>query len=62
IANTAVAHLALASRRPLYTGVACHTLLEEDVADGGVSIVGGAAFVPDAPGLGLTALHLPKNV
>lgn len=59
IANTAVAHLALASRRPIYTGVACHLLLEENIADGGVRVEDGHAVVDDLPGLGITALHLP---
>ena len=37
IANTAVAHLALASKYPLYCGVTCHFLLERDIVeDGGV--------------------------
>ncbi|QRP48461.1 enolase C-terminal domain-like protein [Amycolatopsis sp. FDAARGOS 1241] len=54
IANTAVAHLAVASRNPLYTGVACHTLFEQDiVANGGVTITDGIADVSDRPGLGI---------
>ncbi len=54
IANTAVAHLAVASRSPLYTGTACHTLFETDiVTDGGVTITNGIADVPDRPGLGI---------
>ena len=54
VANTAVAHLAIASRNPLYTGVACHTLFEQDiVTSGGVTIVDGIADVSDRPGLGI---------
>jgi L-alanine-DL-glutamate epimerase-like enolase superfamily enzyme len=61
IANTAVAHLAVASRRPLYTGVTCHTLLEFDIVEkGGVQIVDGRAVVSDAPGLGIEAVRYPK--
>jgi L-alanine-DL-glutamate epimerase-like enolase superfamily enzyme len=56
IANAAVAHLALASRKPFYTGVTCHTLFESDIATGGVSIVSGNARVSDEPGLGLRDL------
>jgi L-Ala-D/L-Glu epimerase len=59
VANTAVAHLAVASRRPLYTGVACHLLLETEIsAGGGVWIEDGAAFVSDDPGLGILGLDL----
>lgn len=59
VANTAVAHLALASRRPLYTGVACHLLLERDISTGGgVRVVDGAAVVDDEPGLGIGGLDL----
>jgi L-Ala-D/L-Glu epimerase len=59
VANTAVAHLALASRRPLYTGVACHTLLESEiVTGGGVWIDEGYAKVGDEPGLGIEGLDL----
>ncbi|MET7990828.1 enolase C-terminal domain-like protein [Amycolatopsis sp. NPDC005232] len=54
VANTAVAHLAVASRNPLYTGVACHTLFEQEiVSSGGVTIVDGVANVSDLPGLGI---------
>ncbi|HEY4224764.1 MAG TPA: mandelate racemase/muconate lactonizing enzyme family protein [Pseudolysinimonas sp.] len=60
VANTAVAHLALASKRPLYTGVACHLLLEQDVASGGVWIENGEAHVSDAPGLGIENLDLSE--
>lgn len=59
VANTAVAHLALASRRPLYTGVACHLLLEKDISTGGgVRVENGAAMVDDLPGLGIEGLDL----
>jgi L-alanine-DL-glutamate epimerase-like enolase superfamily enzyme len=59
VANTAVAHLALASKRPLYTGVCCHLLLEKDVVTGGgVWIENGSAFVNDEPGLGIDGLDL----
>jgi L-alanine-DL-glutamate epimerase-like enolase superfamily enzyme len=59
VANTAVAHLALASKTPLYTGVACHLLLETDISTGGgVRIVDGAAVVDDLPGLGIAGLDL----
>ena len=59
VANTAVAHLALASKAPLYTGVACHLLLETDiVTEGGVWIDNGEAHVSDAPGLGIGGIDL----
>lgn len=59
IANTAVAHVATASRRPLYTGVASHTHHDRDVVtEGGVQIVDGHAVVSDAPGLGITSLAI----
>ncbi|MEU4477756.1 enolase C-terminal domain-like protein [Micromonospora sp. NPDC023966] len=59
VANTAVAHLALASKAPLYTGVACHLLLENDiVTGGGVWIDKGEAYVNDRPGLGIDGLDL----
>jgi L-alanine-DL-glutamate epimerase-like enolase superfamily enzyme len=59
VANTAVAHLALASKRPLYTGVACHLLLVSDISTGGgVRVVNGEAVVDDAPGLGIQGLDL----
>lgn len=59
VANTAVAHLALASRNPLYTGVACHLLLETDiVTGGGVWVENGEAHVNDKPGLGIDGLDL----
>jgi L-alanine-DL-glutamate epimerase-like enolase superfamily enzyme len=59
VANTAVAHLALASKSPLYTGVACHILLETDiVTGGGVWIENGKAHVNDRPGLGIDGLDL----
>ncbi|MBF8192597.1 mandelate racemase/muconate lactonizing enzyme family protein [Nonomuraea sp. K274] len=59
VANTAVAHLALASKSPLYTGVACHLLLETDiVTSGGVWIEDGEAHVNDRPGLGIDGLDL----
>lgn len=61
VANTAVAHLALASKRPLYTGVCCHLLLEEDiVTSGGVRVENGGAVIDDAPGLGIEGLDLTK--
>ncbi len=61
VANTAVAHLAIASKRPLYTGVTCHLLLESDVvAAGGVEVRDGHAWIGDEPGLGITALDLPQ--
>lgn len=61
VANTAVAHLALASRQPLYTGVACHLLLETDiVTGGGVWIERGEAYVNDRPGLGIDGIDLSK--
>ncbi|GAA1742845.1 mandelate racemase/muconate lactonizing enzyme family protein [Luedemannella helvata] len=63
IANTAVAHLAVASRRPLYTGVTCHTLLEFDIVGrGGVQLVDGCAIVPDGPGLGIEEVRYPDAV
>jgi L-alanine-DL-glutamate epimerase-like enolase superfamily enzyme len=59
VANTAVTHLALASKRPLYTGACCHLLLESDiVTSGGVRIERGQAVVDDAPGLGIGGLDL----
>ncbi|GAA1742838.1 mandelate racemase/muconate lactonizing enzyme family protein [Luedemannella helvata] len=62
VANTAVAHLALASRKPLYTGTACWTSLEWDVVkSGGVQLVDGHATLPDAPGLGIEALQFPAE-
>ncbi|GAA5187237.1 dipeptide epimerase [Rugosimonospora acidiphila] len=67
VANTAVAHLAVASRSPLYTGTACHTLFEVDiVTEGGVTITNGIADVSDRPGLGigsatLLGLDLPAD-
>ncbi len=61
VANTAVAHLALASKRPLYTGVCCHLLLEQDiVTGGGVWVEGGSAFVNDEPGLGIEGLDMSQ--
>lgn len=61
VANTAVAHLALASRKPLYTGVTCHRLLEFDiVAKGGLEIVDGCVTVPDTPGLGIEEIRYPE--
>ncbi len=61
VANTAVAHLALASKAPLYTGVACHLLLETDiVTGGGVWVENGEAHVSDAPGLGIDGLDLTR--
>ncbi|MFC5267202.1 mandelate racemase/muconate lactonizing enzyme family protein [Kribbella qitaiheensis] len=61
VANTAVAHLALASKAPLYTGVACHLLLESDiVTGGGVRIENGEAYVDDRPGLGIDGIDLSK--
>lgn len=60
VSNTAVAHLALTTRAPLYTGVTCHLLLEDDVVlEGGVRVVHGKAVVDDAPGLGIGKLNLP---
>lgn len=57
LANTAVAHMALASRRPLYTGVASHTHHDTDtIAEGGLTIDHGFVSVPEAPGLGVTKL------
>src|SRR5690606_17767264 len=39
LANTAVAHMAVASRSPLYTGVASHTHHDRDiVTEGGLTI------------------------
>lgn len=62
LANTAVAHLALASRKPLYTGTACWTSLEWDIVkSGGVQLVGGYAVLPDTPGLGIEALQFPPK-
>jgi L-alanine-DL-glutamate epimerase-like enolase superfamily enzyme len=62
VANTAVAQLALASRKPLYTGTACWTCLEFDiVAEGGVQLVDGHAVLTDAPGLGIGALRFPDD-
>lgn len=59
VANTAVAHLALASKRPLYTGVCCHLLLEGDVVTGGgVRVENGEAVIDDKPGLGIEGLDL----
>ncbi|MDR1236661.1 MAG: mandelate racemase/muconate lactonizing enzyme family protein [Propionibacteriaceae bacterium] len=61
VANTAVAHLALASKYPIYTGVCCHLLLEQDiVTGGGVWVENGSAFVNDNPGLGIDGLDLTK--
>ncbi len=54
VANTAVSHLAVASRSPVYTGVCCHLFLERDIATaGGVSVRNGCAIVSDEPGLGI---------
>jgi L-alanine-DL-glutamate epimerase-like enolase superfamily enzyme len=62
LANTAVAHLAMASRKPLYTGTACWTCLVFDiVAEGGVQLVEGHATLPEAPGLGIGALRFPDD-
>lgn len=59
LANTAVAHVALASRSPLYTGVASHTHHDLDtIAEGGLTIANGRVSVPDLPGLGITALNI----
>jgi L-alanine-DL-glutamate epimerase-like enolase superfamily enzyme len=61
VANTAVAQLALASKRPLYTGVCCHLLLEQDiVTGGGVWVDQGRAFVNDESGLGIAGLDLSQ--
>ncbi len=62
LANTAVAHLAMASRKPFYTGVTCHQLLEFDIcAEGGVRIEDGYAVIDDLPGLGVTKLQFPDE-
>lgn len=59
VANTAVAHLAFASKRPIYTGVCCHLLLEQDiVTGGGVWVENGEAMINDQPGLGIEGLDL----
>ncbi|MDR1236664.1 MAG: hypothetical protein LBK28_00315 [Propionibacteriaceae bacterium] len=62
VCNTAVAHLALATRAPLYTGVTCHLLLERDVvAEGGVRVINGQAVIDDQPGLGIGRLNLDTD-
>jgi L-alanine-DL-glutamate epimerase-like enolase superfamily enzyme len=62
LANTAVAHLALASRKPLYTGTACWTCLIFDIVDGGgVQLVDGHATLPATPGLGIEGLRFPDD-
>ena len=63
VANTAVAHLAVASKYPLYTGVACHLLLERDISTGGgVQVINGNAVVDDSPGLGIEGIQLEESV
>ena len=60
VCNTAVAHVAVATRSPLYTGTTCHLLLEEDpVLDGGVRVIEGRAVLDDSPGLGIRKIDLP---
>lgn len=62
LANTAVAHLAMASRKPLYTGTACHVCLTYDIVEeGGVQLIDGDAVLTDAPGLGITKLRFPDD-
>lgn len=62
VCNTAVAHLALATRAPLYTGVTCHLLLEDDVvSEGGVRVENGRAVIGDEPGLGIARLNLKDD-
>ena len=59
VANTAVAHLAVAVPELLYGGCTCHLLLDRDVTDGtGVRVEEGHGVVPgDEPGLGIRALN-----
>lgn len=59
VANTAVAHLALASKSPIYTGTTCHLCLEHDiVTEGGVIVKEGYASLGTGAGLGITGLDL----
>jgi L-alanine-DL-glutamate epimerase-like enolase superfamily enzyme len=58
ICNTAVAHLAMSAKTPLYGGCACHSKLENDiVSQGGVVVKNGVATLSDTPGLGITKLN-----
>jgi L-alanine-DL-glutamate epimerase-like enolase superfamily enzyme len=60
VCNTAVAHVAVATRSPLYTGTTCHLLLEDDpVLEGGVRVIDGRAVLDDVPGLGISKIDLP---
>lgn len=59
VANTAVAHLALSTKSPLYTGVTCHLLLQDDIVlEGGVRIENGKAVIGNEPGLGIGKVNL----
>lgn len=63
VCNTAVAHVAVATRAPLYTGTTCHLLLEDDpVLEGGVRVVEGRAVLDNAPGLGIGKIDLPIDL
>lgn len=62
VANTAVAHLALSTRSPLYTGVTCHRLLQDDIVlEGGVRIENGHAVIGNEPGLGIGKVDLQNS-
>ncbi|MDY4609475.1 MAG: enolase C-terminal domain-like protein [Sphaerochaetaceae bacterium] len=62
VANTAVAHLALSTRSPLYTGVTCHLLLRDDIVlEGGVRVENGMAVIGNEPGLGIGRVDLQNS-
>lgn len=62
ISNTAVAHLALSTKSPLYTGVTCHLLLKDDIVlEGGVKVENGKAIVSNEPGLGIKRVDLQES-
>ena len=62
VANTAVAHLALSTKAPLYTGVTCHLLLQDDIVlEGGVRVVNGKAVIGNEPGLGIAKVDLQNG-
>jgi L-alanine-DL-glutamate epimerase-like enolase superfamily enzyme len=64
IANTVIAHVAMAAGQGLvYAGCANHTLYEEDVvAEGGVELHDGFAVLKDEPGLGIKSLSIGSKL
>lgn len=62
VSNTAVAHLALSTKFPLYTGVTCHLLLQDDIVlEGGVRVEHGMAVIGNEPGLGIGRVDLQNS-